>query len=190
MQHTAASAFETQRLICRPFQQGDETDMFDYWAADPDIQIEYGEPVYQTPEQTKALLGKYIKDYDLSGYYRWAIIEKQSGHNIGQIAFCKVFDDVKTAEIEYCISKRCWGKGYAGEALAGLISYAFENTNFDRLEAYHRAENTKSGNVLVKSRMHMTETVERFKRAGEQPTGEVCYCIEREEYQRSKEDNQ
>ena len=34
MQHAAASAFETQRLICRPFQQGDETDMFDYWAAD------------------------------------------------------------------------------------------------------------------------------------------------------------
>ena len=126
MQHAAASAFETQRLICRPFQQGDETDMFDYWAADPDIQIEYGEPVYKTLEQTKTLLGKYIKDYDRSGFYRWAIVEKQSGHNIGQIAFCKVFDDVKTAEIEYCISKRCWGKGYAGEALAGLISYAFE----------------------------------------------------------------
>ena len=100
--------------------------MFDYWAADPDIQIEYGEPVYQTIEQTKALLEKYIERLRQTGFYRWAIVEKQSGHNIGQIAFCKVFDDVKTAEIEYCISKRFWGKGYAGEALAGLIAYAFE----------------------------------------------------------------
>ena len=96
MQHTATTAFETQRLICRPFEQGDEKDMFDYWAADPDIQ----------------------------------------------------------------------------------------------LEAYHRAENAKSGRVFVKSRMHITDTVERFKRAGEQPIGEVCYCIKREEYHRSKEENQ
>ena len=189
MQHTGTSAFETQRLICRPFEQGDEKDMFDHWAADPDIQLEYGEPVYETAEQTKVLLEKYIAGYAQPDVYRWAIIEKQGGHNIGQIAFCKVFDDVKTAEIEYCISKRCWGKGYAGEALAGLISYAFENTDFDRLEAYHRAENAKSGRVLVKSNMHITDTVERFRRAGEQPTGEVCYCIEREEYHKSKEEN-
>ena len=188
MEQTQTNAFETLRLICRPFKEGDESDMLTNWAADPDIQLEYGEPVYQTIEQVRALLEKYLNCYQTDGFYRWAIIEKQSGQNIGQIAFCKMFPDVKTAEIEYCISKHFWGKGYAGEALAGLIAYAFENTDFDRLEAYHRAENAKSGRVLVKSNMHITDTVERFKRAGEQPAGEVCYCIERNDYLELKED--
>ena len=79
-------------------------------------------------------------------------------------------------------------QGSLGTPLAGLIAYAFENTDFDRLEAYHRAENAKSGRVLVKSNMHITDTVERFKRAGEQPAGEVCYCIERNDYLELKED--
>lgn len=59
-----------------------------------------------------------------------------------------------------------------------MIDHTFANTDFARLEAYHRAENTKSGRVLEKSAMHVTDTVEQFRRAGETPEGEVCYRIE------------
>lgn len=150
------------------------------WAADPDIQNEYGEPVYSDITQVSELLREYTAGE--KSRYRWAVIERSSGENIGQIAFCKLWEDCRTAEIEYCIGKRFWGKGYAGEALAGLIRYAFENTGFERLEAYHRAENLKSGRVLEKSAMHKTDTVQRFVREGVIPDGEVCYCIERYEY--------
>lgn len=70
-----------------------------------------------------------------------------------------------------------WGKGYAGEALKGLIDYTFNNTDFVKLEAYHRIENVKSGRVLEKSPMHITDNVERFIRENEKPVGEVCYRI-------------
>jgi len=147
------------------------------WAADPDIQAEYGEPVYTDLPQVMELLREYTAGP--KSLYRWAVVEKQSGENIGQIAFCKVWEDCRTAEIEYCIGKRFWGRGFAGEALSGLIGYAFANTGFERLEAYHRAENTKSGRVLEKSAMHKTDTVQRFVREGIAPEGEVCYCIEK-----------
>lgn len=174
-----SSIFETERLICRPFLLSDAADMLRNWASDPDIQTEYGEPVYSDIPQVTELLNEYISGS--RSRYRWAIIEKSSGGNIGQIAFCKVWDDCLTAEIEYCIGKRFWGNGYAGEALAALIRYAFENTVFERLEAYHRAENTKSGRVLEKSSMHKTDTVQRFLREGVSPDGEVCYCINKNE---------
>ena len=174
------SSFETERLICRPFSDSDAEDMLRNWAADPDIQNEYGEPVYSDITQVSELLREYTAGE--KPRYRWAVIERSSGENIGQIAFCKLWEDCRTAEIEYCIGKRFWGKGYAGEALAGLIRYAFENTGFERLEAYHRAENLKSGRVLEKSAMHKTDTVQRFVREGVIPDGEVCYCIERYEY--------
>ncbi len=40
-------------------------------------------------------------------------------------------------------------------------------------------ENTKSGRVLEKSKMHITDTVERFKRQNILPHGEICYCIKK-----------
>ena len=173
-------SFGTERLICRPFVESDAEDMLKNWASDPDIQNEYGEPVYSDIAQVRELLIEYTTGE--KSRYRWAVIERSSGENIGQIAFCKLWEDCLTAEIEYCIGKRFWGRSYAGEALAGLIRFAFENTDLERLEAYHRAENVKSGRVLEKSSMHKTDTVQRFVREGVQPEGEVCYCIERSEY--------
>ena len=172
-----SGCFESERLICRPFRMSDAEDMLRNWAADPDIQTEYGEPVYTDIHQVTGLLKEYTEGS--KSRYRWAVIEKSSGENIGQIAFCKVWEDCRTAEIEYCISRKCWGRGYAGEALSALISYAFSNTDIECLEAYHRAENIKSGRVLEKSAMHKTSTVQRFVREGIEPEGEVCYCIEK-----------
>lgn len=182
MQHNGTEAFETERLICRRFMPEDGEDMLKNWAADPDIQFEYGEPVYGDMEQVKGLLDSYLAGYASPDFYRWAVVEKKSGENIGQIAFCRVYSDTRTAEIEYCIGKDFWGNGYAGEALAGLIGHTFKHTGFGKLEAYHRSENKKSGRVLEKSQMHMTDTVERFRREDLPPVGEVCYCIERERY--------
>lgn len=179
MKHVGTKEFETRRLICRPFQMGDEEDMFQNWAANPHVQHEYGEPVYTTIAQVKELLTHYITCYQKPDFYRWAIIEKSCGENIGQIAFCNVYSDCQTAEIEYCIGEPFWGNGYAGEVLAGLIDYTFENTDFVKLEAYHRSANIKSGRVLEKSSMSITDTVERFIREQKEPVGEVCYCIEK-----------
>jgi len=174
---SGSCSFETERLICRSFRYSDAEDMLRNWASDPDIQTEYGEPVYSSISQVRELLREYTSGE--KSRYRWAVIEKASGENIGQIAFCKIWDEIHTAEIEYCIGKRFWGRGYAGEALSALIRYTFENTDIVRLEAYHRAENIKSGRVLEKSEMHKTDTVQRFVREGITPEGEVCYCIEK-----------
>ena len=177
MKHTGTQPFETYRLILRPFVSPDADDMLRNWAADPNIQNEYGEPVYSDIEQVRGLLKRYMDGYASPDQYRWAIIDKASGENIGQIAFCKVWEDCETAEIEYCIGSAFQGHGLAGEALSAVIRYAFSFTEFRKLEAYHRAENVKSGRVLEKSEMHKTDTVERFIREGIEPEGEVCYCI-------------
>ena len=90
MKHIGTISFETSRLICRRFSYEDCGDVFENWASNPNIQFEYGEPVYSDVSQVKDLLTKYIEGYRNLDYYRWAIIEKKSSHNIGQIAFCKV----------------------------------------------------------------------------------------------------
>ena len=103
MRHTGTIAYETERLLCRPFRQEDCEGMLKNWIANPSVQSEYGEPVYTTMQEVKTLLHEYIENYRKPDFYRWAIIEKMSGENIGQIAFCRVYSDCRTAEIEYCI---------------------------------------------------------------------------------------
>ena len=176
MHHIGTQPFETPRLLCRPFASADWQDMFDLWISDPAVQSEYGEPAYVTPDAVKTLLAEWLSKYQAPDFYRWAIIEKATGKNIGQIAFCKVYPELQTAEIEYALGQASWGKGYAVEALNTLIKFIFQQGDFVKLEAYHRAENIRSGRVLEKSVMQITDTVERFRREGTLPHGEVCYC--------------
>lgn len=178
MNHCGTQVIETRRLVLRPFILADAADLLALWIADPAVQSEYGEPTYETVDAVEGLLNKWIAGYASPAFYRWAMIERESGRCIGQIAFCRVYEDCRAAEIEYCVASSRWGQGYAGEALEAVIGHIFANTDFAWLEAYHRAENQKSGRVLRKSSMTVTDNVERFRRAGEEPVGEVCYRIE------------
>ena len=172
---------ETARLILRPFCEDDLPDMLS-WASDPAVQLEYGEPVYPDKAAVAGLLQKYLAAQAEPNTFRWSIVLRKTGHGIGQIGFCRVYADIHTAEIEYCIAASHWGHGYAGEALDAVIRWTFSSTDFTKLEAYHRAENEKSGRVLQKSCMHLTENVERFRRINETPVGEICYCIEKHKF--------
>lgn len=60
MHHTGTKPFETERLLCRPFIQEDGKDMLKNWIANPNVQSEYGEPVYTTIRQVETLLYEYI----------------------------------------------------------------------------------------------------------------------------------
>lgn len=180
MKHCGTQTISTPRLTLRRFAQNDLEDMLTNWAGDKAVQSEYGEPAYPTAKEAQLLLDKYMNGYSSDSYYRWAVIENESGKNIGQIAFCRVYEDIRTAEIEYCIGRAFQGHAYAGEALSAVIKEILEKTDFKCLEAYHRAENVKSGRVLEKSEMHITDNVERFRKEGLEPVGEVCYCIESE----------
>ncbi len=180
MKHCGTQHIETPRLLLRPFVDEDCYDMIKNWIANPKVQFEYGEPVYTTISEVKELLNEWKKSYSRPDFYRWAIIGKECSKNIGQIAFCRVYSNCNTAEIEYCIGEQFWGSGYASEALEAVIKFIFKNTDFHKLEAYHRVENIKSQRVLEKSPMYVTDNVQRFIRENKSPKGEVCYCITNE----------
>lgn len=180
--HIGTQTIVTDRLVLQKFKDDHVEDMYNNWASNSKVQLEYGEPVYSSKEQVKKLLDKWILNYSDIGFYRWAIILKESNVNIGQIAFCRVYEDVATAEIEYCIGEDYWGNRYALEALNSVIFYMFCNSDFEKLEAYHREANSKSGRVLEKTIMKRVPSVRRFELLGEMPKGEICYAITKEDY--------
>lgn len=177
MKHCGTQVMETPRLLLRAFVDDDCEHMIKNWISNPKVQFEYGEPIYTTKSQVQALLNEWKTNYATLDFYRWAIIEKECSENIGQIAFCRVYADCKTAEIEYCIGEKFWGNGYALEALSAVIDFTFLHTDFHKLEAFHHMDNIASGRVLQKSAMHVTDNVQRFIRQNILPEKEVCYCV-------------
>ena len=98
----------------------------------------------------KALLEKYISGYERANYYRWAVIEKQSGEFIGQIAFFLVDTKNEFAEIEYCIGRGYQGKGFATEACKAVIRFGFETIGLHKVQICCRPKNKKSKSVIEK----------------------------------------
>ncbi|MDE6024353.1 MAG: GNAT family N-acetyltransferase [Lachnospiraceae bacterium] len=148
--HIGTNTIKTERLTLRRFEYTDDEAMLKYWVSDERIQSLYSEPVYSTKEAVKELLDKYIGSYEKSDYYRWAIIENNSGECIGQIAFFLVDGKNHFAEIEYCIGSDFQCMGFATEATKAIIKYGFEKINLHKVQICTKTINKPSKRVIEK----------------------------------------
>lgn len=150
MKSIGTESIETKRLVLRRFKYSDCNDALRNWAGDEKIQNSYGEPVYSTESDVMFLLKKYIFLYSDNNYFRWAIIEKESGECIGQIAFFLVDCKNNFAEIEYCIGSKYQNVGYATKATKAIIEYGFKKIEFHKIQICHRSNNLPSKRVIQK----------------------------------------
>ncbi|MCR4866750.1 MAG: GNAT family N-acetyltransferase [Lachnospiraceae bacterium] len=141
---------ETDRLLLRRFAYEDAKSMLSNWAGDDCIQHMYGEPSYKTIDAVRNLLHKYIEGYNDDYYFRWAVIEKESGECIGQIAYFLVDGNNHFGEIEYCIGTAFQGRGYASEATRAVIDYGFDKIGFHKVQICVRPSNITSRRVIEK----------------------------------------
>ena len=65
------------------------------------VKMLYEQGLTDEEEAVKELLTKYITSYEKEDYYRWAVILKETGECIGQIAYFLVDNKNHFAEIEY-----------------------------------------------------------------------------------------
>ena len=148
--HCGTKEIETNRLYLRPFQYSDDEDMLRHWISDPRIQSMISEPTYSTKEEVKGLLDQYISSYQRDDYYRWAIVEKDSGACIGQVAIFLVNEKNHWGEIEYCIGSQFHRKGFATEATKAVVDFGFGSVNFHKIQVCHKEMNKASKGVIEK----------------------------------------
>ncbi len=141
---------ETERLILRAFRYDDADSMLNNWISDDEAQKMYGEPSYKTTEELMPLLDKYIGRNQSGYYYRWAVILRETGECIGQVAYFFVDARNRLAEIEYCIGTAFQSKGYAVEATKAVINYGFERIGLNKIQICVRPSNIASVKVIEK----------------------------------------
>lgn len=177
---------ETERLILRQFKYEDALSVMNNWAGDEYVQKMYGEPSYKTPEAVKQLLGKYIGGYNDGAYFRWVVIEKESGECIGQAAYFLVDKNNNFGEIEYCIGTAFQGRGYATEATKAVIRYGFEKIGFHKVQICVRPSNKPSGRVIEKCGFTYEGTLRDYFLIDGKYEGRMFFSILEDEYKKIK----
>ena len=183
MHHCGTLTIDTPRLLLRRFEAGDLRDMLGNWASDPAVQTEYGEPVYSTAQEAEGLLNRYIGGYSSDSFYRWAVIDRECGECIGQIAYFLVDSKNHFAEIEYCIGSQFQRRGYATEAAKAVIAYGFDRMNLHKVQICCKTINAPSRKVIEKCGLTFEGTLRDYFCMDGQYVGRHYFSILRDEYE-------
>ena len=117
---------ETERLFLRPFRIEDAEAMYEGWAGDPEFTEYLTWNTHEYIDVTKAMLSKWIEEYEKPERLNFAIELKESGELIGGIDVVGYLGGPKgTPVIGYNLAKKHWGKGYMSEACRCLVDYLF-----------------------------------------------------------------
>ena len=130
---------ETPRLILRPLRGED----FDAWAemmADDSTRF-IGGP--QTRPNAWRGFVMVAGAWVAQGFSMFSVIEKASGRWIGRVGPWRP-EGWPGAEVGWGISKDVWGKGYATEAAAASMDWAFDTLGWDDVIHIIDPENVRS----------------------------------------------
>ncbi len=142
---------ETERLILRPFNEGDLEDLFAY-ASVPGVGEMAGWAHHDSQETSKRILEKFIAEKEVL-----AIFHKIDRKVIGSIGLHSSwasrderYKDLKIKEIGYVISRDYWGRGLVPEAVKALFTFCFETLGAEALTCCHFLSNDQSRRVIEK----------------------------------------
>ena len=167
---------ETERLILRPFAQGDAEDVFEY-LKDPMVNC-FACMKLNSMEEAEAEVKKRAEETE----YYFAIVLKESGKVIGEI---DAYPELHAPEEEGAVKDTfspCWmlnkeyhGKGYAYEAAYAFFDYLFREKGARRIYAYTEDYNLASQRLCEKLGMRREGLFMEFVTFVNHPDGTPIY---------------
>ncbi len=143
---TPGPTIQTERLILRPTSAQD----FEGWAAT----MEDAETCrYIGGVQPRALAWRGLLmmagAWAVQGFAMFSVIEKATGRWVGRVGPWQP-EGWPGPEVGYTIARPAWGKGYAPEAAAAAMDWAFDELGWDEIIHTIHPENTPSQQVAIK----------------------------------------
>jgi len=116
---------------------------------------------------------------ELGGWVQFSVEERDGDRLIGDVGISPADGEAGVIKVGYTMSPAFQGRGYATEAVAALVAYAFEALGADVARAYADADNAPSIRVAEKVGMRL---IERFQH---QEGDEIWWGVR---YERRRED--
>lgn len=166
---------ETERLILRELAPEDRDDLAKV-LSDAEAMRYYPHPFSE--KEVEGWIRWNTENYRKYGYGLWAVIRREDGVFLGDCGITmQEIEGRELPELGYHIIPAYGGRGYATEAAAACMDYAFGILNMDTLYSYTTPENLPSRRVAEKIGM---KVVKRFtKEIAGGTYQEVLHCIEK-----------
>lgn len=144
---------ETKRLLIRPLELEDASEMYQNWASDSRVTKYLTWNPHNSINDTLEIIRIWMAECHNSPNITLGIVDKKENKLIGTINYFNVDMSFKEAEIGYCISYDYWNQGIMSEVLKEFIRFGFEELGFLKVKACHDARNRASGRVMEKAGM-------------------------------------
>lgn len=146
---------ETRRLILRELTDCDFDSLFEI-LSDPETMQHYPAPFDEA--KVRSWIQWNQDNYTRYGFGLWAVILKETGEFIGDcgITMQNIHGEL-LPEVGYHIHKNHRRKGYAAEAAAACIHFAFTTKNFPMVYSYMKYTNIPSYSTALKNGMRFVE---------------------------------
>ena len=170
---------DTQRLLLRRWEHKD-FQAYVMIVSDPEVMAPAGCQPAGTLDAAAALFAR-----DLRNDLCYAIVLRENDEVIGRIKFQSDLRrfHVNSLSIGYELRRDKWGRGYMTEALAAMVTCAFEKKKVDVLAVSHYSDNERSRRVIEKCGFRLEGVVPwACKRFDGKICDDVCYSILREDY--------
>jgi ribosomal-protein-alanine N-acetyltransferase len=138
----------TERLCIRNLEVTDLNDFYIY-RSNPDVTKYQGFDVMTIEQADKFIREQTDKLFGQPGeWVQYGIENKSTRKIVGDCAVKLNQDDIRIAEVGITISHLDQKKGYAKEALTGILAFLFNTRNIHRVVEIVDAENIASINLL------------------------------------------
>lgn len=133
---------ETERLILRPFSEGD-LDAYAAMCANPEVMryLLLGRTLSR--DESWENMATILGHWHLKGYGLWAVEHRQSGDLVGRIGFLNP-EGWPGIELAWTLARPYWGKGYATEGGRAAMSHGFLKLDQERIISLIHPENIRS----------------------------------------------
>lgn len=152
---TDGAVIDTARLHLRLYQESD-LDTFADMHADALTMQYIGEGKTLTRAESWRFLAAGIGHWALRGYGMFAVTHRETGEVLGRCGFYHP-EGWPGFEIGWLFHRKHWGRGYATEAAAAALDYAFTALDQPHVVSFIRRDNLASVRVAEK----IGETYER-----------------------------
>lgn len=138
---------ETERLLLRDLQINDKEAIFDYRSDAETNQFQSWIP--KTLEEVETFIHNNSKEFNQpETWYQLLITDRNTKDIIGDVGVHFIDQENQQVEFGITLSKKHHHKGYASEALKGLIDYMFTDLQKHRITTSVDPENASSINLM------------------------------------------
>lgn len=121
---------------------------------------------------------------DPAGWVQLSVEDLATGALVGDVGLSPAEGEPGVIKLGYTMSPAFQGRGYATDAVAALVTYAFDTLQADVVRVYANEENVPSIRVAQKAGLRMIERIERGDE-GETWFG-VRYELSRQDFESKK----